>query len=113
MEHPNRITFFDNANRILEEVLELPQKEREEFIAGSCGGDEELHAELRRLIRLMGEMDDSLDPPLRLTRSDLQPGDVIARRFTIVKKIGEGGMGSVFLADDDDLGQVALKTINI
>lgn len=50
------------------------------------------------------------------TQSDLLEADdpaglVIAGRFTVKKKLGEGGMGMVFLAEDEDGQKVAIKVI--
>lgn len=41
-----------------------------------------------------------------------EPGSVIADRYVIKEKIGQGGMGAVFLVEDTKTGQdVALKTL--
>jgi serine/threonine-protein kinase len=43
----------------------------------------------------------------------LAPGQVVLGRYTIVREIGRGGMGAVYLAEDAKLAErVALKTIS-
>jgi serine/threonine-protein kinase len=60
-----------------------------------------LLAEVRQLLAL-------IDPPPAV----LVPGDVLGDRFRIVREIGRGGMGSVFLAEDRQSGEVALKVFH-
>ncbi len=44
----------------------------------------------------------------------MKPGDRIAERFVLIRPVGEGGMGAVYLARDESSGaQVALKLLTL
>jgi serine/threonine-protein kinase len=45
--------------------------------------------------------------------SDIQPDEVFDDRYLVVRKLGTGGMATVYLAEDQELGRrVAIKTLD-
>ena len=100
----------ETINCIVESALDLPSRERESFVASRCDGDGVLHAEALRLLAFSDVADGFLELASPV-QSDLAPGDRLGH-LRIVRQLGSGGMGSIFLAEDDEHGLVTVKTVH-
>ena len=102
---------------LIDQALELPEAARGAFLDHACEGRADLRAAVERILSL-GSGDGPLDLPVSALGSSLansgaepQPG----RRYgayRIVREIGRGGMGAVYLAERADAAfemTVALK----
>jgi serine/threonine protein kinase/tetratricopeptide (TPR) repeat protein len=110
---------------LVADALELPQAEREEYIASRCGADSSLQREALSLVDSASRAADLYETP-SVRRSDLlaligegdDPRDpVVGERigaYRVVGEIGRGGMGTAYLAtraDDAYEKRVAIKLI--
>lgn len=104
---------WQKAKSVFLSAIEQPAVERGRFVAEGCLGDPALIEEVESLLASHYECEDFIEEP---ASSLLGNGSLLAGkqfgRYTIVREIGHGGMGAVFLAEraDGEFKQrVALK----
>lgn len=103
----------------LEALERATELERTEFLNAACAGDPELRAEVESLLQAHHAAGDFLDEPfidLEATTPDPDsppvPGGKLGR-FEILRLLGAGGMGQVYLAWDPQLARnIAIKLLS-
>jgi len=107
---------MNRDDEIFAEALELPASERAAFLAHTCA-DEAQRARIESLLAGHDAAEHFLEQPAVARAAPLpeeQPGDVIGR-YTLRRKVGEGGCGVVWLAEQTEpvRRRVALKVIKL
>ncbi len=102
---------------VFHEALRLPTSERDVFLNEACKDDIDLRIEIESLLLSLDEAKSFLEePPLMLSSERevawlFQNGEMVSH-YRIVESIGVGGMGQIYLAEDQKLHrQVALKVL--
>lgn len=105
---------------IFYEAAEQALNERAAFIRSRCGGDESLALEIESLLSAHDQAGAFIEgTPIDRTKSapgvklpDLLSGSRVGA-YEVIREIGRGGMGAVYLAQDTRLGRrVALKLLS-
>ena len=127
---------WQQVKELLDETLDLSPGARRAFLETSCAGDERLRRQVESLLQEEERAGDFLEDPIFVLAEDgpagaaagaaggdaapESPGDLTAgsaagRRigpYRLIRPLGEGGMGTVYLARRDDdayRGEVAIK----
>jgi serine/threonine protein kinase/tetratricopeptide (TPR) repeat protein len=115
---------WEQIKDLFEEALKLSLKERQAFLYELTREDPAIALEVAQLLDAHEEAGDFLLQPCNLAVDfieDLEAeqhrfsaGDVLCGRFRIMTLIGQGGMGEVYKAWDEELEDyVALKTLRL
>jgi len=102
---------------IFAEALQLPAADRGEFLRRICQSDEPCRARVDALLSGHERASDFLRIPLAAAGSTRTAGAPLGRisRYQLLEKIGEGGCGVVYLAEQQEpvRRRVALKLIKL
>jgi len=109
---------WNRIQNLFLEALDLPPEERPSFLDKACAGDQEVRREVESLIAHDSTDEQRIAEALEDTaQSLLESEDLSGSRlgvWRVIKEIGRGGMGTVYLAcrDDDQFQKhVALKMV--
>jgi eukaryotic-like serine/threonine-protein kinase len=111
-----------SEREIFLQALDIQDRaERAAFLDQACRDQPSLRAAVDQLLQaheragtFLDESPPALAAAAEETRdSDAQPGQIIAGKYKLLQKIGEGGMGSVWMADQTEpvKRRVAVKLI--
>jgi serine/threonine protein kinase len=110
---------WQRVEEVLQAALDHAPADRAAFLNEACAGDQELEQETSSMIAAYDEASDFFAEPAMArdaaviinSEAQMHPGRVIGP-YQIIRHIGSGGMGEVYLAHDPRLDRlVALKVI--
>jgi eukaryotic-like serine/threonine-protein kinase len=103
MDNPTR---WERIQALFHAALELPEPERADYLAAQGAGDPQLAAEVQALLDA-DEAGGLAEPDLGQLAHQLLDGSVPVLRkigpYRIIRVLGHGGMGVVYLGERDDL----------
>lgn len=112
---------MERIKQIFQDALELPYGERPAFVESAAGADESLRMEIESLLNAHGDAEGYFegDQTTAVILEPQHPDAMIGRivgSYRLLREIGRGGMGSVYLgarADDEFRRLVAIKLVRL
>ena len=110
---------WQKVKGLFDAALEIESQKRCKFLENACGNDVELRREVEKLLASFENAESFMESPAAAEVASLiiekpeklKSGQKIAHN-EMLRQIGEGGMGEVYLAQDTQLNRkVALKIL--
>ncbi|MBX7173270.1 MAG: protein kinase [Pyrinomonadaceae bacterium] len=105
---------WQKIKEIFNEAVEIEPEKLAVYLDSVCENDPEIRAEVENLLNEDSKDATLFDPfiePLGVVTSN-NPFNQLVGKYIILNEIGEGGMGSVYLAENSEFGnKVALKIV--
>ncbi|MEP6704469.1 MAG: protein kinase, partial [Acidobacteriota bacterium] len=111
---------WKKVKELFDSVVEFEPRARDRYLERECESDRDLRIEVEKLLSASDDADGFLERPasshvasaILEPKGMLQAGDRFAH-YKILRQIGVGGMGEVYLAEDEKLDRrVAIKILN-
>ncbi len=106
-------TFHNQVKEIFSEALEMDEAQRLQYLDKVCGDDKDLRSEVESLLASFEKSEEFIETPAFSVNQITSPPTHFGN-YKIIKEIGQGGMGTVYLAERSD-GQfeqmVAIKIV--
>ncbi len=124
---------WNKIKDLFSSAQDCPEAERDEYLLEACHGDEELRCEVEKLLAASRDDDFLANSAVEVIASvfegdvtaamgvsgssesspRLRAGSLINQRYEIIRILGRGGMGEVYLASDSRISRkVALKILH-
>ncbi|MDQ4123357.1 MAG: protein kinase [Acidobacteriota bacterium] len=111
---------WKQVKNIYQLAIETAPERRASVLTAECGGNAALRAEVEELLRFEGKSEDFIEEPAfdfavgLIAEDERLPAEKQIGNYHIVREIGRGGMGAVYLAERTDglfEQRIALKII--